>query len=160
MEILLKETQQVVTETEFRAKYPDSSFPAVLTSDILNDFNAVAIMEGPRPLITNQYQYYFRQGIEEINGKWFSKFILGPIFEDNEVKTAIEQENEYKAKIDANYAESIRTERNKLLIDSDWTQVADAPVNKEIWAAYRQALRDITNQESFPFNITYPEKPV
>jgi len=52
----------------------------------------------------------------------------------------------------------IRAERNKLLADCDWTQLADAPVDAAAWAVYRQALRDITEQ-SDPFNITWPTKP-
>jgi hypothetical protein len=42
-----------------------------------------------------------------------------------------------------------------MLKDCDWTQLADSPVNKTAWAAYRQALRDITAQ-SDPFNIEWP----
>ncbi len=56
-------------------------------------------------------------------------------------------------------ASGIRAERNRLLAESDWTQVADAPVDKAAWATYRQALRDITTQESFPTSVTYPTKP-
>lgn len=41
----------------------------------------------------------------------------------------------------------------------DWTQVADAPVDKAAWATYRQALRDITSQVSFPDSITWPTEP-
>jgi|LakMenEpi03Aug12_release.lakeMendotaPanAssembly.Ray.scaffolds.fasta_scaffold180374_3 hypothetical protein len=55
--------------------------------------------------------------------------------------------------------DSIRHNRNLLLKDSDWTQIADAPVDKTAWANYRQELRDITLQESFPFDIIWPEKP-
>ena len=36
----------------------------------------------------------------------------------------------------------MRRERDRLLAASDWTQVADAPVDRAAWAAYRQALRD------------------
>jgi hypothetical protein len=36
----------------------------------------------------------------------------------------------------------MRSLRNSLLRDCDWTQLADAPVDREAWAAYRQALRD------------------
>lgn len=36
----------------------------------------------------------------------------------------------------------MRVYRNRLLAESDWTQVADAPVDRAAWAAYRQALRD------------------
>jgi hypothetical protein len=49
----------------------------------------------------------------------------------------------------------IRNQRNQMLKDTDWTQVADAPVDKVKWATYRQALRDITTQAN-PFNITWP----
>jgi hypothetical protein len=37
--------------------------------------------------------------------------------------------------------------------------VADAPVDKAAWAKYRQALRDISEQDGFPENVSYPEKP-
>lgn len=50
--------------------------------------------------------------------------------------------------------------RGQLLQESDWTQVSDAPVDKEMWATYRQALRDITEQEGFPENIIWPERPL
>ena len=60
---------------------------------------------------------------------------------------------------DSAIAERVRAERNSLLEDSDWTQNSDAPINKEAWAAYRQALRDIPQQENFPFRIIWPNKP-
>ena len=56
-------------------------------------------------------------------------------------------------------ASAIRSERNEKLSASDWTQVADAPVDKAAWATYRQALRDITTQAGFPDTITWPVKP-
>jgi hypothetical protein len=45
-----------------------------------------------------------------------------------------------------------------MLKDSDWTQVADAPVDKTNWATYRQELRDITKQTD-PFKIEWPKQP-
>lgn len=52
-----------------------------------------------------------------------------------------------------------RQHRNALLVASDWTQVADAPVDKAAWATYRQELRDVTNQEAFPSEVTWPVAP-
>lgn len=52
-----------------------------------------------------------------------------------------------------------RLERNRLLAETDWTQVADAPVDKAAWATYRQALRDIPQQAGFPETVVWPEKP-
>jgi len=40
------------------------------------------------------------------------------------------------------WLERMRIHRDRLLAASDWTQIADAPVDKAAWAAYRQALRD------------------
>jgi hypothetical protein len=54
---------------------------------------------------------------------------------------------------------SVRSIRNSLLAESDWTQVADATADKVAWAAYRQALRDITTQASFPHSVNWPTKP-
>jgi len=55
-----------------------------------------------------------------------------------------------------------RNRRAALLRESDWTQVDDAPldnVQKAAWAQYRQALRDITDQASFPATINWPTAP-
>ena len=56
-------------------------------------------------------------------------------------------------------AAEARTQRNGLLAASDWTQVADAPVDQAAWATYRQALRDITAQVGFPDAIDWPAVP-
>lgn len=53
----------------------------------------------------------------------------------------------------------IRYKRDTLLEKCDWTQLPDVPLlTKEVWAVYRQALRDITLQPD-PFNIVWPESP-
>lgn len=54
--------------------------------------------------------------------------------------------------------DGIRQERNRLLAECDWTQISDATADKDAWAVYRQALRDITTQTD-PINIVWPEKP-
>ena len=54
----------------------------------------------------------------------------------------------------------IRQSRNATLKDSDWTQLSDSPVDKSAWATYRQALRDVPSQEGFPWEVTWPSKPV
>ena len=79
--------------------------------------------------------------------------------EDGVTTTALEHETAYKARKDAEQAKSVRATRDAKLAECDWTQVADAPVDKAIWATYRQALRDITTQTGFPWTVTYPEKP-
>lgn len=52
-----------------------------------------------------------------------------------------------------------RNKRDLLLSQSDWTQVADAPVDKAAWATCRQELRDISAQTGFPWTIEWPTQP-
>lgn len=56
-------------------------------------------------------------------------------------------------------ANKVRYERNKRLTNCDWTQLTDAPVDKAAWAQYRQALRDITSQQGFPWEVVWPSTP-
>ena len=63
------------------------------------------------------------------------------------------------AQQDVEKASAVRSERNNKLYVSDWTQVADAPVDKTAWATYRQAIRDITSQAGFPWTTTWPDAP-
>ena len=55
--------------------------------------------------------------------------------------------------------DAIRVERNALLSASDWTQLADAPVDKAAWASYRETLRDITETFATPDAVVWPTKP-
>jgi hypothetical protein len=57
-----------------------------------------------------------------------------------------------------------REERNALLAASDWTQLPDARASMgetkaAEWDAYRQALRDIPQQDGFPQDVTWPVSP-
>jgi hypothetical protein len=71
-----------------------------------------------------------------------------------EPKTQQELDADYQAK-----ASAVRAQRNRLLSECDWTQLADAQVDKDVWATYRQALRDVPSQPGFPDNVVWPEKP-
>jgi hypothetical protein len=53
-----------------------------------------------------------------------------------------------------------RLKRDFLLKECDWTQMPDCNcANKEAWATYRQALRDVPAQSEFPNEIVWPTKP-
>lgn len=54
----------------------------------------------------------------------------------------------------------VRERRIALLKASDWTQITDYDLgaDREAWAAYRQALRDLADADN-PFDITWPIPP-
>jgi len=59
----------------------------------------------------------------------------------------------------AQQAASVRDQRNRLLAESDWTQLPDSPPDALAWGVYRKALRDIPSQPGFPWDIIWPEAP-
>lgn len=81
----------------------------------------------------------------------------------------LENETEYKKWLEiaknteySKLAEGIRLKRDKLLTETDWTQVTDSVLSKEKqkeYKEYRQKLRDITDQEEFPYNVEFPSIP-
>ncbi len=165
MEIRVKLTGAVMYADEFRQLHQGLGLPKVLTEEVINAWGGDIVFEGPQATGGTVYQYSQRAGVEEIEGKWYTKYILGPVFTDRPAtdtepaKTAAEQEAEYKAMKDAEQAKSVRNSRTQMLKDSDWTQIADSTADKQAWATYRQALRDITAQAGFPWTIDWPEQP-
>jgi hypothetical protein len=165
MQVRIRETGAVMYEGEFRALHPNTSFPPQIDEATLNSFGADVVFEGPQASGGNVYQYSQAAGVEQVDGKWYTKYILGPVFTDRAeqgdqpAQTAAEQEAAYKAMKDEEQAKSVRTLRNDKLKECDWTQITDATVDKEVWATYRQALRDVTAQEGFPWNVVWPTQP-
>jgi hypothetical protein len=64
-----------------------------------------------------------------------------------------------KPSYDLSTWEGVKTYRNALLAESDWTQLPDAPCIKEEWVVYRQLLRDIPTNFSCPSEVVFPQKP-
>lgn len=165
MEIRVRETGQVMFDNEWRRMIKESqglNF-GQLDEATLNRFGADVVFEGPKASGGTVYQYSMRQGVEQVNGKWYTKYVLGPVLvdttEDGVTTTAAEHEAAYKARKDAERADQMRADRNKRLTETDWTQLADSTADKEAWATYRQALRDIPTQAGFPWEVTWPTKP-
>lgn len=75
-------------------------------------------------------------------------------------KEAVDLTQEELDAITAALWDAVRAERNTRLRICDWTQVTDSPLSEEdlnAWRAYRQALRDITQQDIN--NIVWPDAP-
>ena len=160
MQIRIRSTGQVLLQHEWE-KWVAQTYAKSLSGiseEAVNRFESDIVFEGPQATGGTVYQYSQRDGVEQLEGKWYTKYILGPVFTDGET-TAAEQEAEYKARKDAEQAASVRNQRTELLKDSDWTQIADSTADKTAWATYRQALRDVPSQAGFPWTITWPDAP-
>jgi len=160
MKIRIRETGQVLFKHEWE-KWVAQTYAKSLsgiTEEVVNRFDSDIVFEGPQASGGTVYQYSQADGVEQVDGKWYTKYVLGPIFTDGET-TAIEQEVAYKAIKDAEQAQQVRNQRNQMLKDCDWTQTEDSPVDKTLWASYRQSLRDITEQSGFPWEIQWAAQP-
>ena len=148
MEIRLRSNGQVMYESEFRTRFAANLPSTPLTQAWLDSYTTDPagdiVLEGPQATGGTRYQNSQRSGVEQVDGKWYTKYSVADI--DDEAKTAKDVEQ----------AKSVRTTRDEKLKDSDWTQIADAPVDKKIWATYRQALRDVPTQSGFPWEVTWP----
>jgi hypothetical protein len=138
---------RVMYEGEFRALFPNTSLPQQLSEELINSLGGDVVFEGPQAQPT-RYQVGFADGVQQIDGKWYTKYSVA------------DMDQEAIAAKDTEQAKAMRSQRTDKLKDSDWTQVADAPVDKAAWATYRQALRDITAQPGFPWDTQWPDAPV
>lgn len=125
--------------SDIRAAFPNISMPSELSDAVIESLGLSPVSQTPKP-----HGYVVEDAAPTlIEGTWTQQWTVRPPTEQETSAKAIE----------------VRAERNRLLTDSDWTQVKDAPVDQAAWAAYRQALRDITQQAGFPWEITWPEMP-
>jgi len=142
-EYRIRSTGEVLTDEEFRRKHKNTSFSRLLDEKLLDAFDTDIVFEGPQRQGPEPYSYTYRDGVECINGKWFTKYSI--------------RERD-KAPIDKQHEENIRRQRDTFIKESDWRAVSDRELEPE-WKEYRQALRDITQQEGFPHDVKWPIDP-
>jgi hypothetical protein len=151
-------------EGEFRAYTKANGGPSweTTTTEVLESLGADVVFEGAQATGGTVYQYSQASGVEQIDGKWYTKYILGPVFIDQVVDgvttTAAEQEVAYKASKDAEQAKSVRATRDTKLSETDWRFRSDMTPSQE-WKDYCQALRDVPTQAGFPWTIKWPVAP-
>jgi hypothetical protein len=127
------------TMGDLRTDHPQTSFPDQMTNETLASFDVYPVKQTSEPVLDSKTHSH-SVTVEAVDGEWTQVWQVVELPRDQ--------------------AESnVRGHRNRLLKESDWTQVADAPVDQAAWAAYRQALRDVTAQEGFPHNVTWPTQP-
>lgn len=128
----------------YKDLFPNTSFPA----------------SGPSDVFLTQQGAYKVSAFREHDRATQKLVSCTPVIENDfayVVKVVDKTEEEIAADI-ATKAAQVRAARDWALTDSDWTQVADAPVDKAAWATYRQALRDLPDAEGFP-DVELPLSP-
>jgi len=158
----------VNTQGEIRRSMPNTSLPRVWTADICEFLGIDPVLAAPAPEASGEYKVVSRNGVtQDANGNWVEAYVERDMFadyvdEDGVTVTKASQEEAYTATKDAEAATTARATRDGLIASCDWMAIkafeGGTTVSTE-WATYRQALRDVSAQEGFPNDITWPEKP-
>lgn len=125
---------------------PNTSFPSVMTDEMLVDWNVYSVVVEDRPAHTANQTVSLNDAPVLSEGIWSVGWAIRS-WSQEEIDEA---------------EENIRERRDKLLSLCDWTQILDSPLsdeNKIEWQTYRQELRDITDQSGFPADVTWPTQP-
>jgi hypothetical protein len=133
---------------QLKMAHPNVSFPADPSDEALQAFGMCRVFFATQPTVSDT------QVLEEDppvfsteDQRWTQVWRVRDMTDEE-----VQQRNDSKAS-------EIRTERNQKLSESDWTQLADAQIDKAAWATYRQALRDVPSQAGFPWTIEWPTQP-
>jgi hypothetical protein len=118
---------------------PDISFPKAISAELLESYGVYPVVTGDMPTASLTDDLVFGSTPVKENNTW-------------KIQVTKTQKNTTDAEA------AIRNQRNALLQETDWWALSDVTMSAEM-TTYRQALRDITNQEGFPYNVTWPSKP-
>jgi hypothetical protein len=131
---------------ELRRDNSNTSFPRNPSDDLLAEWNVFQVQPTDSPQVDHTKNV--TEGTPALqDGVWVQVWNVTDVSAE-EVEQRTEQQ-----------ADAVRSERNAKLSSTDWTQVADAPVDQAVWAEYRQALRDVPQQAGFPWDVQWPDEP-
>ena len=161
-------TGAVTTQGEIRRSMPNTSLPRVWTSSICDSLGIDPVLAAPAPTPSGEYKSVGRSGVvQDANGNWVQAYVERDMFvdyvdEEGVTVTKASQEEAYTATKDTEAALAVRNTRDGLIASCDWMAIKAFEGGTTVgtdWATYRQALRDVTNQEGFPNDITWPAQP-
>ena len=127
---------------QLRRDNPNTSFPKSLPTSTLEAYGVYSVVEAGTPPYDDLTQRIkISDQPELVGGVWTL------------TKTVIDLTSDQIAAKNTAVASINREKRNKLLADSDWTQMNDSPLANEAktaWATYRQELRDLSDLAAWP----------
>lgn len=132
------------TVGDLRRDNPNTSFPKQIPTEMLARYNVYPVTRLPAPQFDSLVQSVVMHSTPaEDVGQWTIGYDVVQKPEDMAT-------------------DNIRRERDRRLAECDWVTLRAADTNTAVdaaWATYRQALRDVTTQDGFPYTITWPTKP-
>jgi len=137
--------QYPYTLADLRCENKNTSWPQNISDEVAADFNVFLVLPAPQPV--DRYDINLERTAIKQGSDWVEQWIETPATPEQITERTAAKEVE------------VRQQRNQLLNTCDWTQLPDAPVDRTIWATYRQELRDVTAQPGFPWEVVWPVAP-
>lgn len=135
---------EIYSIVQLRRDNPQVSFPEVPSDELLASYGVYS---------------YTRPA--QLDCDWLtSKVVDGSFEQDADGNWSLPYKLEAHPLADAEA--NVRSHRGSLLADSDWIVTKSLEAGQAVpadWAAYRQALRDVTAQTGFPYYVIWPTKP-
>jgi hypothetical protein len=171
-EYRIRSTGEVKTQGQIRSDHPNTSLPKVWTEATCDGLGIDPVLASPQPDASGDYKVVVRDGAkQDANDNWVYAWTEQDMFTEYEeevtddqgvmttnVVTVQDQIDAYEAANTATLAATERATRDELLKDTDHYGLSDVTMS-DAMTAYRQALRDVPQQEGFPQEVTWPEKP-
>jgi len=124
---------------QLRRDNPNTSFPKVPSDAILAGWEIYPYTVQDQLTVDYMTQTLKPTALTEVDGAWTQGWEVSNLSVEDAGR-------------------NIRNQRDNLLQQTDWMALSDNTMTPE-WASYRQAFRDITAQEGFPFSVDWPTKP-
>ncbi len=132
---------------ELRSDNPQTSFAWEMSAEELSDWGVYSVDEQNPPPYNDQTESIELQDPSLVNGLWIRSWLI---------TSASTEEMEQRKVIKS---AEVRRRRNRLLSETDYTQIPDfqgSEVEKLNFAQFRQQLRELPQQEGFPFSYVWP----
>ena len=164
-EYRVRATGEVKSQGQIRRDNPNVSLPRVWNANVCEVLGIDPVLAAPKPDTTGDYKIVVRNGVvQDANNNWVYAWVERDMFadttEDGVTTTKAEHESAYQANLDAAAAKNVRSQRDRLLAETDWTGMSDVTMSAAM-TTYRPPLRDITAHADFP-NLQdgeWPTKP-
>lgn len=136
------------TLTDLKRANSGTSWPKTISDELAASFNVYRVTPTQQP-VENHATNLTRTAVR-VNGTWIEEWVETPATPEEIAERVLQKASE------------VRADRNQRLVESDWTQLQDSPLNadaKLAWQLYRETLRMIPQQAGFPWEVQWPPKP-
>ena len=163
-EYRIRSTGEVKTQGQIRSMHPNVSLPKVWNENVNEALGIDPVIASPKPDPSGDYKVVVRNGVEQdANNNWVWAWTENDMFQEytDDEDNVVTVQDQIDAKVAADNTALEATERatrDDLLKATDHYGLSDVSMT-EAMTAYRQALRDVPQQEGFPQTITWPTKP-